>query len=105
MRDVQPRFANLLRKIYIAVHDVRFGGGGHATQAETKAGRPFMHGTAFGEARVLTMLHDRQIQFSAEAQSRAHDFVIADWLTIATASDSCCTMQADEMRNVRPRPQ
>src|SRR5258708_1951556 len=97
MRDVPPRFTNLLRQIYIAVHDVSFGGGGHATQAETKAGRPFMHRTAFGEARVLSMLHDRQIQFSAEAQSRAHDFVIEDWLAIVSDSDCSGTLQGSEI--------
>ncbi len=82
MRDVQSRFPNLLRQIDVAVHDVRFGGGGHAAQAETKAGRPFVHGTAFGEARVLSMLHHRQIQFSAQPQGRAHNFVIEDGLAI-----------------------
>ena len=35
MRHVQARFANLLRKIDVAVHNARFGGSRHAAQPQT----------------------------------------------------------------------
>ena len=97
MCDVQARFANLLRESNVAIHDARFSSRRHSTQPETKAGGAFVHGSVFGEARILGMLHHRQVQFSAESQRRAHDFVFEDRLAVVGNGNCAGALQCGKV--------
>ena len=93
MGHVQARFANLLGERDIAVDDARFGRRRHAAQAQPKAGGPEVHRTVLGESRVLCVLHHGKIQFRAQTQSHAHDFVVEDRLSIVGDGNCSSALQ------------
>ena len=66
MRDVQAGIGNVHRELHVTLDDRGFGSRGHAAQPETKRTRTRVHGAILGHARVFGMLHNREIQLSAE---------------------------------------
>jgi hypothetical protein len=103
MRDVQARFANLLRQIHVAVDDGGFGGASIGAQAETKTGWPGVHRAILGHPRVFGVLYDREIQLRAEAQGHAHDVVVEDGLAVVGNRDRACALQSAKSVSVPPR--
>jgi hypothetical protein len=73
----------------VAIYNVGFGGGCHATQSETKASRTLVHGACLGKTRIFGMLNDWQIQLRPEAQGLAHNFIVKNWLSVIR--DGHCT--------------
>ena len=82
MRDVQARVGNVHRELHVALDDRGFGSRGHAAQPETERTRARVHGAILGHPSIFGMLHDREIQLSAQNQRLAHDAVFEDGLAV-----------------------
>jgi hypothetical protein len=69
MGDVQAGIGNVHRELHVTLDDRRFGSRRHAAQSETERTRARVHGAILGHARVFGVLHDREIQLSAQASA------------------------------------
>ena len=97
MCDVQAGVRNLHCELQVALHNRGFGGSGHAAQSEAERARAGVHRAVFSHARIFGMLHDREIQLSAQQQSLAHNAVIEDGLAIVGDRNGSGGLQGAEV--------
>ncbi len=97
MGDVQAGVGNLHREMHVALDDGSLGSRSHTAQSETEGTRARMHGAIFGHAGVFGVLHDREIQLSAEKESLTHDVVFEDGLAVVGDGDRSGGVQRTEV--------
>ena len=97
MRDMQPRFVNLLCKRNVTLNDRCLRRSWHSTQTQTKTRWPGMHRAILGDSCIFGVLHDGQVQLRTEAQRHPHDFVFKDRLTVIGHGNRTRALQCAEI--------
>ena len=81
----------------VAFHDVRLGGVRHAMQAQAKRRCAQVHRTVGGHARVLSMLHNGDLELGGSTQRITHQAIIQNRLAVVGHRDRASFLQCGKI--------
>ena len=84
----------------VALDDVRLGGVRHAMQAQAERRRSQVHRAADGHARVLGVLHHRNLQPGGGAQGIAHQPVVENRLAVVGHGHRAGSLERGKIRQL-----